>query len=170
MSIGRFGGLTSSAWVQGGAGKLFSLFRTAIAAIVAFSLVWSSTAVAQSVVVVRNDPGGDLAARVSMLEQLKLTGQRIEIRPGYCRSACTLYLGLPNTCTYRNVRFGFHGPSSNTRGIGLLPSEFERWSNVMASYYPASIRGWFMETGRNVTNGYIEISGAEMIRLGTPEC
>ena len=167
MFDGRFDGLTPFALMRGGAGKLFQFV---VAAVMWMSVGLVSPTMAQSTVIVRNDPGGDLIARVNMLEELRRTGQRIEIRPGYCRSACTLYLGLPNTCTYRNVRFGFHGPTSNTRGIGLLPSEFDRWSRVMASYYPAQLQGWFMETGRNVPDGYIFITGAEMIRLGVPEC
>ena len=126
--------------------------------------------IAQSILVIYNDSGGELETRLDILEQLKSTGQRVEIHPGYCRSACTLYLGLDTTCTFHNVRFGFHGPSSNTLGVGLLPTEFERWSLIMASYYPASIREWFMTTGRNITNGYFEVTGTEMILYGVPEC
>lgn len=55
-------------------------------------------------------------------------------------------------------------------GIGLLLSEFECWLNVMVLYYLVLIRGWFMEIGCNVMNGYIEIFGVEMICLGILEC
>ena len=120
--------------------------------------------------IVRDDFGGALHTRVIALDNLRKLGQRVEIHGKFCRSACTMYLGLAETCISENVKFGFHGPSSQTYGISLSPVEFERWSQVMASYYPEPIRQWFLRTGRNVTVGFYEITGRELIDIGVPKC
>lgn len=120
--------------------------------------------------IVRDDPGGDLRARVSQIERLRTLGQKVRILDGYCMSACTMYLGLEGTCVSSRARFGFHGPSSKTYGISLPPPEFEHWSRVMASYYPEPLRGWYMQTGRNITVGFHEISGRDLIDMGMKKC
>ena len=81
MLYGRFDGLTPFALMRGGAGKLFQFL---LAMVMWAGIGLMTPSMAQSTVVVRNDPGGDLIARVNMLEELRRTGQRIEIRPGYC--------------------------------------------------------------------------------------
>lgn len=150
----------------------FASFRASVAAVaVGMSLVAGSVS-AQTAPVLRihNDPGGHLPSRVEMIKDLRRQQRRVEIRDGYCISACTLYLGLSTTCIGRNARFGFHGPNNRVQGIGLPPDLFEHWSQVMASHYPAPLRRWFMSKGRMVTVGFYEISGAELIGMGVPEC
>lgn len=120
--------------------------------------------------IVFNDKGGDLKDRVALIRRLELRGQRVEIRGGYCLSACTMYLGLSETCVSPEVKFGFHGPSSQTYGISLSPKDFEYWSQTMASYYPDPLRRWFLHTGRNITVGFYEISGENVIKLGVSKC
>lgn len=121
-------------------------------------------------VVVQNDRGGAVAERVRQVEDLRRSGAQVEVRGSYCMSSCTLYLGLASTCVSRSTKFGFHGPSSQYAGISLPPKDFEYWSQVMASYYPGPLRSWFLNTGRNVTVGFYEITGAELIRMGVSEC
>ena len=120
--------------------------------------------------VVRNDPGGSLQDRLRALSGLRQSGTRVEIRGGYCMSACTMYLGLPNTCVSPNAVLGFHGPSSRYYGIALPPDKFEYWSQVMASHYPAPLRQWYLREGRRIIVGFHEIRGRELIRMGVPRC
>ncbi|MEZ5779567.1 MAG: hypothetical protein R3E44_14525 [Paracoccaceae bacterium] len=120
--------------------------------------------------IITNDTGGSVAERVRTIRKMRHEGQGVAIPRGRCLSACTLYLGLPNTCVGRRARFGFHGPSSATPGIGLPRAEFERWSRIMAEHYPTPIRRWFLQTARHRTIGVYMVSGAELIRLGVPEC
>jgi hypothetical protein len=122
------------------------------------------------VIEVQNDPGGELAVRVEEIQRLRASGSQVRIVSGYCNSACTMYLGLPNTCVNRNVSFGFHGPMSQFYGMALPPDDFEYWSGVMASYYPGAIRAWFLSEARYTTVGLIKVSGRELIGLGVREC
>ncbi len=117
--------------------------------------------------VVRNDRGGLLGQRNAEIRALRASGQRVELR-GLSLSACTMYLSLPNACVSPSAIFGFHGPS---RGGRPLPAaEFEHWSELMARNYREPLRSWFMAKGRFITEGYFEMSGAELIRLGYPNC
>ena len=120
--------------------------------------------------VVSNDPGGNVKDRIQRIEHLRRSGQRVEIRQGYCLSACTLYLGMQGTCVGPTARFGFHGPSSPIYGIALARDDFEYWSRVMASYYPEPLRRWYLQTGRTISVGFYEMSGRELIRLGVRQC
>ncbi len=118
---------------------------------------------------IRNDLGGAVSQRIAKIEHLRAAGTRIRI-VGTCISACTLYLGLPNTCVTPTAQLGFHGPSTRLKGIPLPRQEFERISRQMASYYPSRIRGWFMSEARMRTIGYYSLSGAEAIAMGARAC
>lgn len=120
-------------------------------------------------VVITNDYGGSVSARAQQISAMRSAGQAVAVPYGNCMSACTMYLGLPGTCVGPNAVFGFHGPKAGS-GIGLPKAEFERWSQVMASYYPAPLREWFLREGRYHTVDYIAISGAELIRMGVARC
>jgi len=124
---------------------------------------------AQAVKIVRNDPGGAVENRLHEIAQLRLAGTRIEIR-GECVSACTMLLGLPNTCVARSSRLGFHGPQSQYYGVSLAPDQFEYWSQVMADHYPAAMRAWFIKEARKTTMGVITISGSQAIKMGARAC
>lgn len=140
---------------------------------IAFSFFTASSlptvVAAQSVIRVSNDPGGSLTARLAQIRELRQTGRRVEIRNGYCHSACTLYLGLPNTCVSPNVTLGFHGPQVATRGLGMLPDQFESWSVKMSEHYPGALKEWFMTSAR-YSKRLILVRGDQLIALGIPKC
>ncbi|MFU8881070.1 MAG: hypothetical protein ACNA7Q_01790 [Rhodobacterales bacterium] len=119
-------------------------------------------------VVIRNDRGGIVSRRVAEIAQIRAQGQSVEIRGRICYSSCTMYLGLPNTCVEPDTSFGFHGPTHF--GQQLSTRDFDYWSRIIASHYPASLQGWYMEQGRNTQSTYYRISGAELIRLGLRQC
>lgn len=118
---------------------------------------------------VTNDPGGPVLDRMALVEKLRASRTRVEITGG-CWSSCTLFLGLADACVSRRARLGFHGPSSPIHGVALAPDQFERYSRLMASYYPEPLRSWFLREGRNVTVGFTKFRGIDLIRLGIPEC
>lgn len=120
--------------------------------------------------VVRDDAGGALVARLEEIARLRRAGVRVEIRGRYCLSACTLYLGLPHTCVSPETEFGFHGPRSAVYGVSLPPREFERWSRVMARHYPPVLRDWFLQRARHVTLGFVRLRGSALIGLGIARC
>lgn len=114
--------------------------------------------------IIDKDYGGKLYARIESMEGMV----GVEIR-GECYSACTLYLGLPETCVHKDAKLGFHGPKSPF-GIPLPEDVFERDTRVIASYYPPKIRKWFMEKARYEIYGLKVISGRKAIRMGARPC
>lgn len=132
-------------------------------------LVASPLGAAEGPQVIRNDLGGSLERRVAQISSLAGSARPIEIR-GDCASSCTLYLGLPQTCVSETARLGFHGPQSQIQGIGLTPSEFEYWAQLMASYYPPEIQSWFLTKASKVTSKVFVLSGRDAIRMGARAC
>lgn len=114
------------------------------------------------------DMGGPLADRIDAVAEMRRGGVAVRI-DGRCDSACTLYLTLPQTCVTRRAMLGFHGPTTATKGLPLLPRDHALWSRRMASHYPPRIRRWFMRTGRH-TQKLQYWTGAKLIRHGVPEC
>ncbi|SIS69692.1 hypothetical protein [Phaeovulum vinaykumarii] len=119
-------------------------------------------------VVISNDRGGVIANRVKQINDLAASGVPVEVKGQVCLSTCTMFVGLPNACIHRYTTFGFHGPSSY--GRPLPPESFEYWSQVIASYYPAPLRDWYLREARYEINDLYRIRGAELIRMGVPEC
>ena len=141
------------------AGSLSLVFAT--------PLVQASNTTA-NVVVIGNDYGGVLVQRLANLQALRLRGTTVEIRGDICASACTLYLGLENTCILPQTRFGFHGPSSH--GKPLPRADYERLSQVVAAQYPSVLRDWYVTSGRLTLRRMQYISGRTLIDLGLRQC
>jgi ATP-dependent protease ClpP protease subunit len=118
---------------------------------------------------IRNDPGGPVEARIAQLQALRDKGTPVRII-GTCLSACTLLLGLAQTCVMPDARLGFHGPSTRLKGIPLPREEFERVSRLMAEHYPEPLRRWFLAEARMRTDGYITLRGWQAIAMGARAC
>ena len=118
-------------------------------------------------IVIRNDVGGDVGVRANEISAMRASGQSVEIRGAVCYSSCTMFLALPGSCVSRHTQFGFHRPSYY--GTALSPEKFEYWSQVIAAHYTTPLHDWYLRTGRYSTQ-LMMISGAEIIRLGVPEC
>jgi hypothetical protein len=128
----------------------------------------SAATSSRAVLVVGNDEGGLVSNRVEEINRILLQGTHVEIRGQVCYSACTMYLGMPDTCVLPQTSFGFHGPSHY--GRRLSAHDFEYWSQVIASHYPAPLRSWYLTEGRTRISDYFRISGTELIRLGVRQC
>ncbi len=122
-----------------------------------------------TVQVVQYDLGGDVEGRIREVARLRAKGTEVRIE-GICVSACTLYLGLPNSCVAAGATLGFHGPATNIPGIPLPREDFERISTTMAAYYPGQIRTWFMSSARLITRNYYTISGTQAVAMGAHGC
>lgn len=96
---------------------------------------------------VESDLGGDIVDRLALILRLEANGWSVDIH-GQCLSSCTMFLGLESTCVYPEAVLGFHGPRRED-GLGLSADQFERWSVIMATHYPARVREWFMSTARH---------------------
>ena len=120
------------------------------------------------VYVVNNDRGGVVGHRAQEIAKIQTQHQRVEIRGRVCLSSCTMYLGAGNVCVSPGTKFGFHGPTNH--GRPLKPHQFVYWSEVIASYYPARLRDWYMAKGRYRSEGYYTITGAQLIAMGVSRC
>jgi hypothetical protein len=150
-------------------------FRTLLLAVSIFGYVAPTTAALAFVrspfqILVVDDLGGAVEERMRQVDRMRAQGQGAAIPYGRCISACTLYLGLPDTCVGRSAVFGFHGPSARTRGLGLPLGEFDRVSHAMANYYPEPVRSWYLSTARHIIGTYYQVSGAQLISMGFREC
>lgn len=161
---------TVAAWGARGATSLIQKpMKIAIIAALSLGTIPAPIAQAQTIIV-RNDGGGNVSQRADLIRRLKAQRAEVKLQGNYCLSACTMYLGVANVCVNRQTKFGFHGPSTSTPGLGLAPAAFEKWSRVMGNHYPEPIRSWYMSTGRQVTVGYYEFRGRDLINMGVREC
>lgn len=103
--------------------------RTAYALIVSAFLALTGAAGAAQITV-DEDPGGLTMTQKLWME--RLNGAKISIRfIGDCRSACTLGLGVANSCVEPTATFGFHlfayDFSGKTFDLGLTQAWYRRW-------------------------------------------
>lgn len=80
-------------------------------------------------IVILNDKGGNVLQMAQRRQKLIASGRRVEIR-GYCRSACTMLITMPNACLGPKATVGFHAP--RIPGTTIIPPIVDQ---VMASYY-----------------------------------
>ena len=149
---------------------LFQVMRQCRGIILSLGLLIVGSAVPADTLIIGNDPGGRIDHRQQIIQRIKQAGNRVEIRGGYCNSACTMFLGLPNMCISASTVFGFHGPSSQYPGLPLQPKTFERWSRVMADHYPQPLRSWFMTDARYELQSIKRVRGRDIIEMGVAEC
>ncbi|SFR44641.1 hypothetical protein SAMN04488005_2054 [Yoonia tamlensis] len=137
---------------------------------VALALLIGSAAMAQEAgtLIIQNDRGGAIGARLIAIAQANSSRTRIELRGRICYSSCTLYLGADDICVSPDTVFGFHGPSRN--GRPLPDAEFEHWSQIMAAQYRAPLRDWFLKTARHRITGYYRLTGAQLVAMGYAPC
>lgn len=140
------------------------------AACLSIGFVLQSPANAQSgnVYVVGSNIGGRVGVRANQIIDFRSRGQRVEITGSVCLSSCTMYLGAGNVCISPKTIFGFHGPSFY--GAPLSDASFEYWSDVIASFYRAPLRDWYMKTARKSTSRILRVSGAQLIKMGYEQC
>lgn len=142
-----------------------------VALLLVFGLFFNSLpnrASGSETLVIYNDYGGLLHKRLSQLEVLRRSGQRVEIRGQHCYSTCTLFLALPNACISPETLFGFHGPSRS--GARLQPSVFEKYSRLIANHYPRKLRNWYLRKGRTRIDGLYKMAGHRLVRMGAKSC
>ena len=107
---------------------------------------------------VSNNRGGNVMQMVRMREQLARSGKTVRIR-GYCRSACTILITMPNACLGPKARIGFHAP--RLPGTQIIPPYVDQ---IMGSFYRGGIRDrWF--GGWNRSHQMNVISASDYVRL-----
>jgi len=119
---------------------------------------------------ITNDLGGflqDYAKRWQAYYQAK---EEVRIM-GYCGSACTLFLTLPNVCIGRNVQFAFHAPYIEQRDNADVDFQTEYAKAWTMNRYPGWVQTFIMAAGglskRTLHMGYA-IAGKHMRTCGKP--
>lgn len=112
-----------------------------------------------------NHKGGNVIETVQLRNKLSRSGKQVRIR-GYCRSACTILITMPNACLGPQATVGFHAPRiPNTQ---IIPPYVDQ---IMGSYYRNGIRDrWF--GGWNRSHDMAVITAGTFVRLDpqTPIC
>lgn len=89
---------------------------------------------------ISNDSGGNVLETIQRRTALQRSGKLVRIR-GYCRSACTIYLTLPNACLGPKARVGFHAP--RIPGTKIIPPMV---GDIMGQFYRGEIRRrWYAD-------------------------
>lgn len=96
------------------------------------------------------DPGGSILRYAASAADF--TGPL----PGYCASACTLY--LLRGCLEPGTALVFHLPSV----------DHAYWRDLMADHYPPAIAAWFLSLPPDAPA--MAMTGAEAVRLGADPC
>jgi len=129
----------------------------------ASSIVMPSTASADVRIV--GDPGGEVSAFVRKYEEIRDSGQRVEI-DGPCLSACTLLTGIvprSHICVTSRAMLGFHAASYyDDASRSLVPTR--EGSALVMRLYPAEIRGWIARHG-GLTPHMIQLRGHDLAAL-----
>lgn len=138
-------------------------FSTILGAALCAALILPMSAQAQSVRTIRNDGGGVVNDYIIRANLAVIRGDRVRI-DGWCASACTAYLGNPNTCVTPSAQFGFHGPS------GGSPAENRRAAQTLARHLPAVLRDWYLIKAAPLQGSeHLSISGKELVRIGAAQ-
>ena len=109
-------------------------------------------------IVILNNKGGNVLEAIQYRNKLANSGRRVEVR-GYCRSACTIYITLPNACLGPRATVGFHAP--RIPGTGIIPPIVDE---LMANYYRGGILRMWNSTWKRSLSMH-KISAREYVRL-----
>lgn len=130
----------------------------ALALMLAGCMTAPAPAEAAGPIVISNNRGGNVMEAVKYRGKLARSGRRVEVR-GYCRSACTIYITLPNACLGPNATVGFHAP--RIPGTTIIPPLVDQ---IMAGFYRNGIlRRWNAEWKYSLKMH--KISAREYVRL-----
>jgi len=110
------------------------------------------------------DPGGRIdsySARIDLADAAH--GATIPI-PRRCESACVMRLSSPATCVPRDSSIGLHGVT--VRGGSQMVHDLAYYNRL-----PDYLRALWWDEARHLTgNQWRNVSGAQLIEMGAPEC
>lgn len=109
-------------------------------------------------IVIRNDDGGNVTGYIVRRSQLAASGRRVEFQ-GYCASACTMLITIPNACLAPDATVGFHAPHFIATG---QPAPII--NGLMAAYYRGGVLKRWNEVWSKSTKMQV-ISAREYVRL-----
>lgn len=109
-------------------------------------------------IVIWNNKGGNVVKAMNYRQELASSGRPVEVR-GYCRSACTIYITLPNACLGPQATVGFHAP--RIPGTSYIPPMV---GDLMARFYRNGIlQRW--NSGWDKSLSMHKITAREYVKL-----
>jgi hypothetical protein len=107
--------------------------------------------------------GGRFADFDPIVLQYNQSGEEFRIE-GACRSACTMFLSIRNSCVVRSARLMFHA--------GGFGQNVTAWgTNHMMNHYNAKLRAYLVANHYMETKAFHTISGRDIItKFGYREC
>jgi hypothetical protein len=112
-----------------------------------------------------SDAGGNVREYILAVNLAAIRGEKVRIT-GRCASACTMYLRTDVGCVTPRAVLQFHAAFDQKAGQISQAS-----TALMASYYPAPLREWFMKNAAHLSGKkYAELTGAQAIKLGVNGC
>lgn len=124
---------------------------------------FAAPALADDVIVIRDDWGGGSGPYMYLVDEAERTKTPVRFE-GPCKSACTYYTFLPSAqlCATEGASFHFHAPISL---VGGPDPEAKEW--LMKSY-PVWVRRWIENRG-GLTSDWL-VMPASYIRMHLKEC
>ncbi len=98
------------------------------------------------------DRGGSVALTAARIAQANYP-RRL---PGYCVSACTMWLGYDEACVEPGATFGFHAVERDPSGLA---------QRMYEAHLPAGLRAWFRAHAAD-SDETARLSGARLIAEG----
>lgn len=117
-----------------------------------------ATASGSGPIVIYNDDGGNVTGYILRRNELASSGRRVVFQ-GYCASACTMLITIPNACLGRNATVGFHAPHFIATG---KPAPMI--NQLMAQYYRNGVLDRWNKVWSKSTKMQV-ISAKEYVRL-----
>ncbi|WBU60106.1 hypothetical protein [Paracoccus albus] len=108
--------------------------------------------------VVNQHRGGNVVDMIRTRAKLQNSGRKVWIR-GYCRSACTMLVTMPNACLGPMATLGFHAP--RIPNTSIIPPYVPE---IMASYYRNGILKRWNEEWRYSID-MVKISAKDYVKL-----
>lgn len=119
-------------------GPMMKTLLIALVAFFAMAPAERALAAPRNTIDISNDSGGNVLQTIQRRNELARSGKKVRIR-GYCRSACTIYLTLPNACLGPQASVGFHAP--RIPGTRIIPPMV---GDMMGQFYRGEIkRLWY---------------------------
>jgi hypothetical protein len=111
--------------------------------------------------------GGRIVDFLPIVQQYNASGEMFRIQ-GVCKSACTLFLGIRNTCIERDATLMFHGGHDIQEDV---TGPDTRASRAMLYRYNEALRRYLREGHYLDSDEYHTLAGGELIdRFGYTEC
>ncbi len=106
--------------------------------------------------VVTYDEGGWIQSYDKQIVDFRIANTAVEVR-GFCASACTMYMSLPDFCVSPKSRMAFHG------SIPLAPGEIKSEGDwMMARHYSPALREWYYANASHLILTFKSLTGQQL--------